>query len=227
MNASKVIRFFFLLTAAFLFWGCASTRGSISVPMDPDISGMRGYKRIPVKVGLFVSQENKFYAYKGTPSPGSEFPTFEHSFPLGKALETISLRVFSQYFREVNLVRTRPEGENFKVLIEPEIEEFAFHYGYLTKGGGSSTFEYVVPTVVTKVKVTLYGDGKRIGNKSMKSSAQKEFIMLGRNYNYEKGMGEVASQALIDAVSRIAEELSMDPAVENYLEAIAPESPKK
>ena len=222
------IKIFSLFTFAFLLGECMASRGTISVPMNPDMGALRVSKKIPATVGLFISQENKYYSYKGTPPPGSEFSGLEHSFPLGKALEKISMQRFSQYYREVKLVSPPLEAKDFKIIIEPQIEEFAFRYDYITKGSGSSTFEYVVSTVTLKVNVTFYGDGKRIWNRSLKaSSAPKEILMSGRNFDYKEAIGEAASQALVDSVSRIAEELSVAPEVEDYLADIAPTIPNR
>jgi hypothetical protein len=221
----KGIDMFFLLTLVFLFWGCGSIRRTISVPMNPS-GELRAYRKIPVSAGLFISKENKYYAFKGTPS-GHQFSGLEHSFPLGKALETISLQVFSQYYREVKLMTGRAEGRNFKIIIVPQIEGFDFRYDYVTKGSGSSTSEYVVPTVAMNVQVAFYGDGHEIWKKSRKSSARKEVYMVSSNFRYEKAMGEVASRALSESVSVLAEELMMAPEVEKYLADVVAEEWKR
>jgi hypothetical protein len=220
-RASELTKIFILLTWVLMLFGCTSLNRQISVqvPMNPDRGETSIYKKHMIKAALFISEDNKYYLYKGTPSD-SRFSSIEHSFPLGKGMEEISLWVFSQYFREVTLVKSMSEASNFKIMIIPQIEDFMFRYDYAAPTLG---LEFIIPTVSMKVQATLSGDGKRIWEKSKKSFGQKKIVMAGQNFGYEETMGEVTTQVLSDLLKRLAEELYTAPEVDDYLASIPPD----
>jgi hypothetical protein len=213
----KTIILSFLVLFGFSFWGCITLPKEIYVPLNADVEGLRVYKKIPVRAALLISEEDKNYVYKGTPS-GFRLSNIVHVFPLGEALEKDSVQIFSQIFRGVQVVRTPAEAQNFKIVIAPKMEDFSFRYD---EGGISFTTTYIIPTAAIKVKTTVYSAGTRIWERSVKSPEQTKRIAYYAGFTNENEMGEVASQALIYVLKKIAEELVQDPEVEENAGSIS------
>ena len=123
----KMIILSLLVLFGFSFWGCATLPKEISVPMNADVQKLQVYKKLPVQAALLISEEDKNYVYKVTPSIFS-LSGIVHVFPLGQALEKDSAQVFSQIFKGVQVVRTPEEAKKFKIVIAPKIEDFSFRY---------------------------------------------------------------------------------------------------
>jgi len=205
-----VIFAFFLILFGFSFWGCASLPKEINVPLYGEAEKIRVNKKFPAQAALLISEEDKNYTYKVTPSIFN-LSNIVHVFPLGDALEKDSIQIFSQIFSGVQVVRTPAEAQKFKMVIAPKIEEFRFNYD---EGKGSYTdIRYIVFTATIKGKVTLYREGTQIWEKSVKSPEQKKTVPYTQGFTNEEDMGEVTFQALNYALKRMAEEMARDPEV--------------
>jgi hypothetical protein len=207
----KTIIFYFLILFGFSFWGCASLSKEICVPLNGEAEQIRVYRKFPVQAALLISEEDKNYVYKVTPSI-YRLSNIVHVFPLGDALEKDSIQIFSQIFRGVQVVRTPAEAQKFKIVIAPKIEEFNFRYD---EGKGSySSVQYILFTATIKGKITLYSEGTQIWEKSVKSPEQQKTARYQSGFTNEEDMGEVAFQALNYALKKMAEEIVQDPEVE-------------
>jgi len=207
-----------LVLFGFSFWGCATLPKEISVPMDADVGRLQVYKKFPVQAALLISEEDKNYVYKVTPSI-YQLSGIVHVFPLGQALEKDSVQVFSQIFRGVQVVRTSEEAKKFKIVIAPKIEAFSFRY---EEGKVHySNIIYIVPIAAIKVKTTLYGGETPIWEKSIKSPEQRKTVPYQLGFTNENDAGEMASQALDYALKKTAEEIMQDPEVEKNAASLA------
>ena len=220
----KTLIFSFLILGGFSFWGCASLPKEVYVPMNPEVERLPVNRKLPLQAALLISEEDKNYVYKVTPSV-ERLSNIVHTFPLGDALEKDSVQIFSQIFTGVQVVRTPAEAQKFKMVIAPKIEEFSFRYD---EGKGSySDIRYIVPTAAIKVKTTLYREGTQIWEKSIKSPEQRKTTPYNQAFTNENEMGEVASQALNYALKKIAEEIAQDPEVEKNVANIPLDGRKK
>ena len=210
-TSCKTIIFSFLILGGFSFWGCASLPKEVYVPLNPAVERLAVYRKLPVQAALLISEGDKNYVYKVTPSV-EQLSGIVHAFPLGEALEKDCVQIFSQIFMGVQVVRTPAEAEKFKMVIAPKIDEFSFRYD---EGKGSySDIRYIVPTAAMKVKTTLYREGTQVWEKSVKSPEQQKTIPYNQAFTNEDEMGEVASRALNYAMKKIAEDIAQDPEVE-------------
>ena len=207
--------FSFLILLGFSFWGCAPTRKEIYIPLNPEAERLPIYRKFSIQAGLLISEEDKNSVYKGKPS-GSLFTSIVHVFPLGAALEKDSVQIFSQVFRNIQVVRTPAEAQKFKIVIAPQIEDFNFRYDeekeYYVKPMGDT--RYIAPTAAIKVKITVYSEGAPIWAKSVRSPEKKKPMPNPTGSVDRDVMGEVVSQALNDALARIAGEIAQDPEIE-------------
>lgn len=219
----KIVTFSFLILFGTSFWGCASLRKELNVPLNADVERLAVYRKFPVQAALLISEEDKNYIYKGTPS-SFRLANIVHVFPLGEALEKDSVQIFSQIFRGLQVVRTPAEAQKFKVVIAPKIEGFNFRYD---EGGISYITTYIVPTAAIKVRIAVYSNQTKIWEKSAKSPDQKKRIAYYSGFTPEDDMGEVASQALIYALKEIAEEIYQDPEVEKKVTSMSIDDLKK
>jgi len=135
-----------------------------------------------------------------------------HEFPLGEALEKVSIEAFSQTFQKVTLVRTSQEAKKYKIYIEPKIDEFHFRYDQLSYAG----FAVAVISKI-KVHVTLCSGEVIIWEKSVESPEQRKGPWAV-NFSFEKETGNSASEALCFAVRQIASEIAEDTAIRQFIE---------
>jgi len=220
----KTIIFSFLILGGFSLWGCASLPKEVYVPLNPDVESFPVYRKLPVQAALLISEGDKNYVYKVTPSI-EQLSNTVHIFLLGDALEKNSIQVFSQIFRGVQVVRTSAEAQKFKIVIAPKIEEFNFRYD---EGKSSySDVRYILFTVTMKVKTTLYREGTQIWEKGVKSPAQQKTSPYHTGFTNEDDMGEVASRALNYALKKMAEEIAQDPEVEKNAASPTSDGPNK
>ena len=207
----KAILFSFLILFGFSFWGCATLPKEIYVPLNSEAERLPFHKKIPVQAALLISEGDKNYVYKVTPSI-EQLSNIVHVFPLGEALEKDSVQIFSQIFSGVQVVRTPAEAQKFKIVIAPKIEEFNFDYA--ESQASYSDVRYILFTATIKVKTTLYREGTQIWEKGVKSPAQQKTSPYRTGFTNEDDMGKVASQALNYALKKMAEEIAQDPEVE-------------
>lgn len=179
---------------------------TVKVPMTPDVGKIEIRETIPMEAGLLITEETKNYIFRGNPESftASARP---HEFPLGGALEKASVQTFSQLFQKVTIARTPLEAKDYKIVIEPKIEEFHFRYDQLSYAG----FAVAVISKI-KVRVTLASGETKIWEKSVESPEQKKGPWV-INFSYEKDVGESASDALVFTLKEIAIEISKDAAV--------------
>jgi hypothetical protein len=179
--------------------------------MSPNVGKIDINQIIPVEAALLITEETRNYVFRGHPESftASARP---HEFRLGEALEKASIDTFSQVFQKVALVRTYQEAKDYKIIIEPQIGDFHFRYDQLRYAGFA-----VAALSKMKVKVTLYSGETKVWEKTVESPEQKRGPWL-INFNYQKEVGQSASDALVFTLKEIAVEISKDAAVERLIE---------
>jgi len=187
--------------AIFLCSGCA-----LKVPMTPDVGYLGISEKLPGKAALLITEDTRNYVFKGNPESltGAIRP---HEFPLGVALEQASVQTFSQVFQKVSLIRTPAEAKKYRIVIEPEIEDFHFRYDQLSYVG----FGIAVISKI-RVRVTLASGETRVWERSVESPEQRKGPWM-IDLNYEKKTGESASDALVFTLGKIAKEIAGDATV--------------
>jgi hypothetical protein len=121
----KSIPFYFLILSGFSFWGCATLSTlpkEKNVPINGEAGRVMVHRKFPVQAALLISEEERNYVYKVTPMI-MLIANVVHVFPLGDAWEKDSIQVFSQIFRDVQVVRTPAEAQKFKIVIAPVVSQ--------------------------------------------------------------------------------------------------------
>lgn len=194
-----------LIGIAFISFGC-----TIKVPVSPDIGKLDIRQEIPLAAALLVTEETQNYVFKGYPESFTAGGR-PHEFSLGEGLEKASVQAFSQVFQQLTVVRTLGEAKNYKLYIEPKIEDFHFRYDQLSYGG----FAVAVLSKV-KVRVTLASGETKVWEKSVESPEQKKGPWA-LNFSVEKEVGASASEAIAYTLREIAKEVAEDAAVREYI----------
>ena len=188
-----------------VFYGC-----TVKVPMTPDCRNIEYNEKLPVEAGLLISENTRQYVFRGNPESftGGGRP---HEFPLGETLELASKIIFEELFEDVSLIRRLEEGQRFKLIIKPQIDDFHFRYDQLSYAG------FAVSCLSSiKVKITLYSEDAKIWEKTVESpEIRKGPWML--NVDYERDLGESASEALVYALNQLALEIERDESLRAYI----------
>lgn len=203
---SRFILTVLVFSTAIFALGC-----TIKAPMAPNVGRIEVKEKLPVEVGLLITEETKNYIFRGKPESftASGRP---HEFPLGDALEKASTQTFLQVFEKVHLVRTSQEARKYEMYLEPTIEDFHFRYDQLSYGG----FAIAVISKI-KVHVTLGSGETKVWEKSVESPEQKKGPWFF-NPSSKKEVGESASDGLVYALRKIALEISEDISIRQFIE---------
>ena len=202
-NILSNILLFSVLTI--FFYGC-----TVKVPMTPDVRNIEYQEKLPVTAGLLISENTRQYVFRGNPESftGGGRP---HEFPLGETLELASKLIFAELFEDVSLIRRLEEGQRFKLIIKPQIDDFHFRYDQLSHAG------FAVSCLSSiKVTITLYSDDSKIWGKTVESpEVRKGPWML--NVDYERDLGESASEALVYTLNQLALEIARDESLRAHI----------
>lgn len=183
---------------------------TIKVPVNPDVGKIDIPEKLPLEAALLITEETQNYVFQGRPESFTAGGR-PHEFTLGEALQKASLQTFSQVFRNVTLVRTPQEAKNYKLFIEPKIEDFHFRYDQLSYAG----FAVAVLSKI-KVHVTLASGETKVWERSVESPEQKKGPWA-LNFSIEKDVGESAAEALAFTLRKIASEIAEDTSIRQFI----------
>jgi hypothetical protein len=194
----KKIRSNILLFSVFIifFYGC-----TVKVPMTPDCRGIEYKEKLPIEAGLLITEKTRQYVFRGKPESFTAGAR-PHEFPLGETLELASEIIFSELFKDVSLIRSLEEGRHFKLIIKPQIDDFHFRYDQLSHAGFAVSCLSRI-----KVTITLFSEDTKIWEKTIESPDVKRGPWMV-NIDYERDIGESASEALVYTLNQIALEIS-------------------
>lgn len=182
----------------FLLTIIMSTGCTMFIPMSPKMGELVLMKPVPIEVALLVTEKDHNYIYRGHPSSfAGSAGTLE--FPLGQALETVSMDAFSQVFQKVILVRTLSDAQHYRAYIKSSVEAFDFRVE------PSSDTPLVVKS---SLRVALMHSNGIIWDK-VESNQTRTYIPG----SLEKQWGEAANENMLDSMKKIATAMSEDPVI--------------
>ena len=122
-------KIYWIIFLLLIFSGCA-----LKVPIEPvPVKQFSISQKIPLTVGILVVR-NENYNFKGHPESYTA-SLRSHKFPLGKMLEILSVKMFSQIFTDVQVVNDESLLKNYDICIRFIITEFHFRYDALRYAG--------------------------------------------------------------------------------------------
>ena len=204
--------FFLVLTGTFiLISGCA--RMTSQIALVPEIGPIGLQQPIPLDVGLLISEESRDRLFTSAPDPdrrlGNSIYTLEpYQFPIGQAFENAALQIFSRVFQKVTLLRTSEEARNYRVVLEPRLEDFYFHLTYYEYSLYYPRSEMVDGQCKVQVAGTLLSRGNPVWQKRIETPL-KTYRWVG-DYWLGKSVGELASDTLVLALKDLAYRLVED-----------------
>jgi hypothetical protein len=181
----------------FYCFGC-----TIKVPLVTTVEQIAIQEKLPVEAGLLITKETSSFIFRGRPDSllGTGNP---YEFPLGMELEIASIRTFSQIFKKITLIRTAPEAKDYRIIIEPQIEDFHFALAGYPLGC------HLTSSSKIKVHITLVSGEADLWEKSVESPWHyKTPLICGSPMS--NPLGETAADALADSLKRIATEMIDD-----------------
>jgi hypothetical protein len=198
-------RFIALAFLLAMMSGC--THSYISqIPMNPQVEKVE-VKKLPLEVALLSTPEARGRIFR---SP--DYPNFHGRFviyniepyhlPVGQAFERASLEVFSQFFEKVTLIRNKEEGRNYRLVIEPEMNEFYLDLFYINTGSRYIYEELVDERCKIKISGTLKSDGRTIWERAMETPLEtKRWV---NSYQLRNEVASFASDTIVLAVKMLA-----------------------
>lgn len=205
-----LMKYFLMIVISFCLTSCETTR----VRMLPQVSNLGIERKIPIEAGLFITEETKSYVFRGRPESYYGW-NMEHYFPLGSSLEEASLQVFSQVFEKVTVVRKWSQSMKNKIVIEPQIEDFHFSYPFY--------YSWEVHSA-SRIKLKIYiwdNKNSKIWEKSLESPEIEVISQSGIVDSYYAGLS--ASNALVQTLQKLTEDMVKDPVINNYLASMQDE----
>lgn len=194
----------------------ALTSCATNVRMSPVVSNLGIERKIPVEAALLITEDTKNYVFWGRPDSFAGWGLV-HYFPLGQSLEEASLEVFSQVFENVTVVRKWSQSARYKIVIEPRIEDFQFRYPF--------SFPYTHAASRIKLKMSVWDDkNSKIWEMTLESpeiEVVSQRVMVDITYY----AGTSASNALVQTLQKLTEEMMKEPLINNYLASIKEERP--
>jgi S1-C subfamily serine protease len=187
--------------------GCA-----IAVPITPKANLVEARQKIPLQVGLLITEETRDYVFRGYPRSfvGRARP---HEFPLGRALEQSSLLTFSQIFEKVTVIRTHEQARNFEAIVQPEVDSFDFYYGVTDGGKNSALSQVKLKVKYSDPRIQLYEDAE------VSPVMQSDSWHFSVDYEYK--MGNTTSDAIASSLRTIAQRI-YDIAAKKWLVPLTP-----
>ena len=183
--------------------GCAS----VKIPMNPQVSNVSVARKLPVKAALLITPEVKQSTICKRPSFLIGW-AYRNEYPMGEALETASLQVFSQLFEGLSIVRDPAEAKaNYRVVLEPSVEGFSYYH--------SLRWLWWITHSRAKVKVTVFSGQTKVWELEIKSGWKgaepktwfKRFVWES---DFKQRVGESASKALTSCLEEIATRMAQD-----------------
>jgi hypothetical protein len=224
-------RFMLFIMVIGLLSGC--TKIPYFVPMSPQIEPLEG-RKIPLEVALLITPEARGRTFR---SP--DYPNFRGQFvvygiepyqlPVGEAFEKACLEIFSQVFEKVTLIRKAEEGKNYRLVIEPQMNDFYLDLFYTNTGSDRLGIysEIVDEKCQVKVSGILKSYGRTIWEKAMETPMEK--LQRVNNFQLRNQVAAFASETIVEAVKMLADQIIQEsqtppPAkpFQNWMEQIGP-----
>ena len=174
--------------------------------MTPHVEKIEIGRPIPLDAGLLITEETRNQIFK---SP--RYPDFKGNFviyyiepyqlPIGEAFEEASLKIFSQIFQKVHLIRNAEEGKNYPVVIEPKLNDFSLSLFYFNIGPYNYN-ELVDGRCSVKVSGTLLSQRRPIWQKSIETPPATQ-SWVNSDWLIDN-VSELASDTIVQALKELA-----------------------
>jgi hypothetical protein len=215
-----------MIVGAVLFTGCANY-GGYQAKMTPRVEKIEIGRPIPLEAGLLITEETRNQIFRSPPYPDYKgnfiiYSIEPYRLPIGQAFEEASLKIFSQIFEKVHLIRDAREGQNYPVVIEPKLADFHLSLFYFHHGPYNYN-ELVDGRCSVKVTGTLLSKGRPIWQKSIETPlATQSWVNNDWLINDVSGL---ASDTIVLALKELAflmekESKGPPPQVKGWLEGI-------
>ena len=215
-----------MIVGAFFFTGCANYSG-YQAKMTPRVEKIELGKPIPLEAGLLITEETRSQVFKSPPYPDYKgnfivYSIEPYRLPLGQAFEEASLKIFSQIFEKVHLIRNAEEGQNYPVVIKLKLSDFTLSLFYFRHG------LYIYDELVdgrcsVKVTGTLLSQRRPIWQKSIETPLETNH-WVNSHWLIDNVSG-LASDTIVLALKELAflmerESQEPSPPVRGWLEGI-------
>ena len=217
-----------MIIGAVLLTGCAYDF-SYKAKMAPHVEEIEIGKPIPLEAGLLITQESRDRIFKSPPYPDYHgnfiiYHAEPYQLPIGQAVEEASIKIFSQIFQKVHLIRNAEEAKNYPLVIEPKLAGFYLSLFYSNHGPYIDN-ELVDGRCSVKVTGTLLSQGRPIWQKSIETPFEAKSWV--NSYWLINNVSELASDTIVQALKELAflmekESVGPPPPVRGWLEEIGP-----
>jgi hypothetical protein len=223
-------RLIFLALLLVFMSGCALNT-PYTIPMNTQVERMEG-RKIPLEAALLITPEAREGIFR---SP--DYPNFHGRFvvyniepyqlPVGQAFERACLQVFSQFFEKVTLIRTREEGKNYRLVIEPQMNDFYLDLFYTSTGDRFIYEELVDERCKVKISGTMKSYDRTIWERVMETPLEtKRWV---NSYQLRNEVASFASDTIVLAVKMLAYQIARESQsspppqpVRNWLDEVSP-----
>jgi hypothetical protein len=199
-------RFIALAFLLAMMSGC--THSYISqIPMNPQVEKLEGQK-IPLEAALLITPEERGRIFRSPDYPNFKgraiiYPIEPYQLPVGEAFEKACLDVFSHFFEKVTLIRNKEEDKNYRLVIEPQMNDFYLDLFYTNTGGRPSIYgELVDERCQVKVSGSLKSFGRTIWERTMETPM--ETVHRVNNFQLRNQVASFASDTIVLAVKMLA-----------------------
>jgi hypothetical protein len=224
-------RFVFFIMMIAIMSGCAKI--PYSVPMSPKVEPLEG-RKIPLEAALLITPEAKGRIFRSPDYPNfmGQFVVYgiePYQLPVGEAFEKACLETFLQIFEKVTLIRKAEEGKNYRLVIEPQLNDFYLDLFYTNTGSDRLGIysEIVDEKCQVKVSGTLKSYGRTIWERPLETPMEK--LQRVNNFQLRNQVAAFASDTIVEAVKMLADQIIQEsqtppPAkpFRNWMEQIGP-----
>ncbi len=194
-----IIRLILLLVVSLILWGCGGPSLNVRVTVAPKLSEKTYPDRMPINVGLYVTEE--FKNYRVTDSEKTLGTTYDF-WNLGMESAGMFEAGLSQIFQKVVVIDEKPPFSRAKpiplaVVVEPAIERFEFKVPPLVFQTWSTKIYYKV--VVYDLRGKILWQTSVTGTGNTPGSYTRTLEELGVNPS------RPATQAVIDGTDKLIE----------------------
>jgi len=221
---------FMAMALLLLVSGCTPYTSYIS--MNPQVEKLEG-RKIPLEAALLITPESRGQIFKSPNYPNFHgrfiiYPIEPYHLPVGEAFEKACLQVFSHFFEKMTLIRTKEEGKNYRLVIEPQMNDFFLDLFYTnTSYREGINGELVDEKCQVKISGTLKSYGRTIWERDMQTPL--ESLHRVNNFQLRDQVASFASDTIVLGVKMLAYQIARESQsppplqpVRNWLEEVNP-----
>lgn len=194
-----------------LLSGCAYNN-PVLIPMK-SVAEKLEVQKIPLEVGLLVPSETRDYVFDSPRYPNFSgrpiiYPIEPYRLAVGETFEKVALQVFSQFFEKVTLIRNSEEAKPYRLVVEPQLNEFYLNLFYTNTGNRYIYEELVDETCRLRVTGTLISYGKTIWEKKIETPLESKRWV--NNFQLRDDVAGMASETIVLAVKTLGDQIAKE-----------------